>query len=329
LLLALKPASPQLIFDGLPLADFDCRPLDALGYVGLGASWNGGMKGAELWVAQLVDGDFSLNAFWSEDYKRPQPSAASQAALSLLGWTSTPGGSVWAFTRPAAAADADRSMALGAPMGDIMLWALGTEPGEFGYHGASTRGSSRVLLAASSAAVADIATPSDAKVVRVLTPPVATDGTVSRYCWSWHKLPADRRYHITSVAPLLVHPELKSLVHHMVTYACPASFEQGGGGADGDTLRAGGVVCRDEGALSPALLRMLGGSALPAERGLTLSTRRVDAAGVSAELHRLGGRRVDHVPAGGWLSIRRRRDAVRLLSSEMRPACDSLLLASG
>ena len=221
----------------------------------------GGMKGAELWVAQLVGGEFSLRALWSEDYTRPQPSAAAQASLALRGWTSTPSGSVWAFSRPVraagssdqtAAAAAERAMSLGAPMGDIMLWALGAEPGEFGYHGASMRGSARVLLS-SSHALPDPAAPSDAKVLRIVTPPVITDDkTVSRYCWSWHRLPSDRKYHITRVEPLLVHPELKSLVHHMVTYACPASFEQGGGGADGDTLRAGGVVCRSEGSMPPA-----------------------------------------------------------------------------
>jgi hypothetical protein len=210
------------------------------------------MKGAELWVAQLVDGDFSLRALWSEDYSTPQPSATAQAAVSLRGWTSTPGGSLWAFTRPVASADTRRAMALGAPMGDIVLWALGSEPGEFGYHGASMRGTSRVLLS-SSRSVPDVTAPSDAKTLRITTPSIATDDkTVSRYCWSWHKLPADRKYHITAVEPHLAHPELKSLVHHMVTYACPASFEQGGGGADGDTLRAGGVVCRAEGSMPPA-----------------------------------------------------------------------------
>jgi hypothetical protein len=211
------------------------------------------MKGAELWVAQLVDGEFSLRALWSEDYTRPKPSAAAQAQLSLRGWTSTQSGSIWAFTRPLAAADAERVMSLGEPMGDIMLWALGSEPGEFGYHGSALRGTTRILLSSSSTAVTDVAAPSDAKVVRIVTPPVATDDkTVSRYCWSWHKLPADRKFHITRVEPTLAHPELKSLVHHMVTYACPASFEQGGGGADGDTLRAGGVVCRAGGGMPPA-----------------------------------------------------------------------------
>jgi hypothetical protein len=228
-------------------------PLEALGYFGIGSSWNGGMKGAEMWVAQLADGGaFSLRSFWSDDYVRPTACAA--ADVSVLGWSSVAGqGTTWAFTRPLSAG-ADDGGAASVPLlregGDIMLWALGREPGEFGYHGADARGAKRVLLAggATPAAVETDAR-GDVRVVPIVTPPVATDGTVSRYCWSWHKLPSDQRYHITKVAPRLMHPELKSLVHHMVTYACPQDFESGGGGAEADTLRAGGVVCRDEGSM--------------------------------------------------------------------------------
>jgi hypothetical protein len=230
-------------------------PLNTLGYVGIGASWNGGMKGAELWVASLSEaGAFSLRSFWSNDYVRPTARASDDA--SLLGWASVAReGTTWAFTR-AATPRANDGGAASVPLlrtgGDIMLWALGGgDPGEFSYHGASLRGAKRVPLAAGAAPAAAEALHGDgeARVIPIVTPPIATDGTVSRYCWSWHKLPSDARYHITKVAPRLAHPELKSLVHHMVTYACPAGFEQGGGGADADALRAGRVVCRNEGSM--------------------------------------------------------------------------------
>jgi hypothetical protein len=155
-------------------------PLEQLGYVGVGASWNGGMKGAELWVAQMVEGEFSLGALWSEDYVRPSTDA--QVAVTLLGWTSVAGeGAAWAFTRRTAVGDAPamRSMPLAQPLGDIIIWAMGTEPGEFGYHGAEQRGSKRVMLAGPTA-VEGHAEPSDAKVVAIVAPPTTTDGAVSR-----------------------------------------------------------------------------------------------------------------------------------------------------
>jgi hypothetical protein len=34
-------------------------PLAEIGFVGVGASWNGGMKGAEMWIARVVDGAFT------------------------------------------------------------------------------------------------------------------------------------------------------------------------------------------------------------------------------------------------------------------------------
>ena len=236
-------------------------PLETLGYVGVGPSWNGGMRGAELWIASLVSGgDLSLRSYWSDDYV--QPSRAG-APLVLLAWESAlGGGTAWAFTRSAngtaiaspSAADADFShIPLLRVGGDTFLFAVGVEPGEFSYH-SSLRGSARVsLIAASSDAAPLVAKDASARTLRVVTPPVATDGTPSRYCWSWHRLPSDRKYHIARVAPILAHPELRGLVHHRVTYACPSDFESStSGGADAAALRAGRVVCRAEGGMPPA-----------------------------------------------------------------------------
>ena len=91
----------------------------------------------------------------------------------------------------------------------------------------------------------------DYATLNVTTPPIETDGTTSRYCWSWHKLPASSKFHIVQVRAA-VRNARPGLVHHIVSYACPASFEHDGDGGDaGARLRRGEVVCRHDGSMPP------------------------------------------------------------------------------
>ena len=223
------------------------------GYFGLGFSFSGGMRGADMTLASVTNGGaFALQSYWSSDYTTPTPSGGAQQVLRPLGYATSPNGSYWAFRRPVAgwSGDDETSVPLLRAGGDHIIWAVGL-PGPLDYHGgAGFRGSARVDLSLGASADVVLTGP-DYHTLNVTTPTIRTDGTTSRYCWSWHRLPSSRKYHIVQVQAA-VNNARPGLVHHIVSYACPASFERDSNGGDaGARLRRGEVVCRHDGSMPP------------------------------------------------------------------------------
>jgi hypothetical protein len=261
-------------------------PLSDLGYVALGSSYNGGMKGAELWVARLDgDGRFQLEAFWSRDYVKPGHSSRASKSLTLLGWQSTAQGASWAFTRPVAAWGSEMdSIPLLRAGGDNMIWAIGSSPGDFNYHG-SLRGGVRISLPEGPAG--DDVQSSDERTLFVRTPATYTSGSPSRYCWSWHQLPSDKKYHITKVKATVAndHPGKSATLrtepssYILITRRADPSHRE---------LRLPRLVRFGR--------RWLGGRHSAPWRG-DLPGRGVDAACVPTELHRMGILRRVALPA--------------------------------
>jgi Copper type II ascorbate-dependent monooxygenase, N-terminal domain/DOMON domain/Copper type II ascorbate-dependent monooxygenase, C-terminal domain len=241
----------KIVGDAVQFAMHTDAGLSTFGYVALGFSYNGGMRGAEMIIASVDPaGEFVLESRWSNEFVEPQPSGAP---LQPLGYVSTANSSMWAFRRPVAAwsGDESNSIALLRSGGDHLIWAFGSSPGDFDYHlGAGFRGSVRLDLRLGAPADTILTGP-DIHTLTVKTPTVWTDGTPSRYCWSWHPLPRDRKYHIVQVQALMQN-RMPGLVHHIVSYSCGHDFEHDGSGGDvGARLRRGEVVCKPDGSMPP------------------------------------------------------------------------------
>ena len=108
--------------------------LGDLGYVGLGFSFNGGMRGADMTLASVTDGGaFTLQSYWSDDYVAPRPSAGAQRVLKPLGYASSANGSSWAFRRPIAgwSGNDGNSISLLRSGGDYLIWCARANLGLF------------------------------------------------------------------------------------------------------------------------------------------------------------------------------------------------------
>ncbi|KAI8468984.1 MAG: PHM/PNGase F domain-containing protein [Monoraphidium minutum] len=120
----------------------------APGYVAVGLSETGGMKGADIWalVKNATTGRWALGDYFAEGFSRP--TLDTHQDLRLLSAGQAPDGAVTArLRRVLAPCDAsDLQITPGAPLHVIWAWGEGSG-GDLSYHGTQNRGYKMIVLA--------------------------------------------------------------------------------------------------------------------------------------------------------------------------------------
>lgn len=207
------------------------------GWIGLGISENGGMKGADIMVAQKVKGAYVMEDRFAQEYSLPQLDKHSD--VTLISAEEDSDTTTIVFKRALVTCDGSQDN----PISENVKWVIfAYGSGELQYHGAS-RGTREINFFEDIKPVL----PSDSQVLSVLAPPFEVPAKETTYACSAHVLPHDQKYHIVHVNPL----QRSSLVHHIVAYECH-------GPAPENITRAGTADCETDvsnsGACSCAVL---------------------------------------------------------------------------
>lgn len=202
-----------------------------LGWMGLGLSETGSMKGADMFIVQQQpNGAWSVADHWASGFQRPVED--KQQDLVLLGVMHQPDKGLLsaAYKRRLHTCDSsqDQQIVPGHPI--FVQHAYGSGP--LAYHG-KNRGWKSVLLvpansssskpAAAPAALSLPSLPQDVRTVNLSMGKVSIPGNETTYMYQWFKMPTDRKYHILSYAPLVGTSRLR-FAHHAVVYACSSSM---------------------------------------------------------------------------------------------------------
>ncbi|XP_047468824.1 DBH-like monooxygenase protein 1 [Penaeus chinensis] len=192
------------------------------GYVGLGFSPNGGMKGADVvlgWVAD--DGKVMLQDCYATDYTMPKIDKSQD--VELLGGYQNDTHTVLRFSRPLDSCDADEDRKLTSDT-IRLIWAYGREdPDEEGVvkmH--DVRGTKSLYLM--EPRFNQTAVGEDVRTWEVMSPNVTLPDNLSTLYWcKMYKIPRlARKNHIIGYVPVIQKGNEKH-VHHILLYECHVS----------------------------------------------------------------------------------------------------------
>jgi len=181
------------------------------GWVGIGTSVNGGMRGADIAVARMVNGEYVL-----EDRFVPgvegEPKIDDHQDLTLISATSDNTSLTVIFTRKIIPCDVTEDVPI-LEHATPIIFAYGNK---FGYHGVN-RGSSEVYF---HYVPADKLLPNDTEVVRLMMPAYEVPAKDTTYTCTPIELPYVQKYHVVRWRPVIT-PSSEPYVHHMVIFVCP------------------------------------------------------------------------------------------------------------
>ncbi|XP_028998061.1 DBH-like monooxygenase protein 2 homolog [Betta splendens] len=182
--------------------------VNTTGWVGIGFSPNGGMKGSD-----LVIGGYGTDGSYFADYHatgNSRPLVDEQQSYTLLSTSETDGQTVLTFQRPLRTCDDQDVEITAQPV--KLIYAYGTTD-DISYHGAR-RGTREINLlnytprtASSSSNYLDV-------TVNITVPPVQT----YYHCKVMSFSNLITKLHIYEVEPMI---ENRDLVHHMLLHRCP------------------------------------------------------------------------------------------------------------
>lgn len=190
-------------------------------WFGLGIS-EGGMMGADIWVAANEGDSWVARDYFAERFT--MPAADKQQDVMLKSVTRHAGATLIEMRRPLVTCDAqDRAVADDAAQ--VVIWAYGM--GAFSYHGGENRGEATLLLApaggsgaSGTASAAAAGLPADVKTIEMrMMPNFSIPAEPTRYQCVHLELPSDAKYHVYKYEPIVTN---KAHLHHLVLYACSA-----------------------------------------------------------------------------------------------------------
>eukprot|EP00163_Fabomonas_tropica_P020690 TRINITY_DN36597_c0_g1_i1.p1 TRINITY_DN36597_c0_g1~~TRINITY_DN36597_c0_g1_i1.p1 ORF type:complete len:591 (-),score=114.94 TRINITY_DN36597_c0_g1_i1:122-1894(-) len=182
------------------------------GWVAIGFSADGAMRGMDALVYRQVQGKYVLEDRWSDDFTAPTLDESQDATLVSGGHDDTKG-TYFEFKRPIESCDPhDLPIASDVPM--HVMWAFGNNHA-FVYHGPSQRGTKPMYLIGS--APTTPAFTSSTKSYSIIQPTFNIPPKQTYYSCSSHALPSDKKRHVIGYEPVFS----SSKVHHMIAYLCP------------------------------------------------------------------------------------------------------------
>lgn len=188
------------------------------GWVAVGLSESGSMYGSDMTVIRRVNDAFVAEDRHAMSSVKPELDASQDATLMAADASS--GKTSVAFKRRTKTCRADSE---DLPFTDLLTAAIVAwgDSHDFAYHLPGHRTTAWVNWFNKPAAPPENAA---LKTHTVQGNPldVPVDRTV--YCYSAHKLPQDKKYHVVRAEPIInsSHPEL---VHHMILYTCLQDFD--------------------------------------------------------------------------------------------------------
>ena len=184
-------------------------------WVALGISTSGGMIGADMIVVRYLGTSWIAENRFATATSLP-PLDTVQDVI-LLGASAANGVTSFQVQRPLVYCNSAMHISIEDTLAPL-IFAYGVDGSyELAYHGFDHRGTVWVNLIEDTPPQAP---PAGASVleVRHATFSVPADDT-TKYCYSSHVFPQDRKYHLVRAEPVLnsSHPEL---IHHMIIYSC-------------------------------------------------------------------------------------------------------------
>jgi hypothetical protein len=189
----------------------------ASGWMGLGLSASGSMIGADIITVRRVGSSWIAEDRFASAAELPQ--LDSRQDVMLVGASSAGGQSFFQVVRPLVYCDGDlQDISVGDNIVPLIL-AYGADGSyDFLYHGFDRRGSVWLNLMQKPSPTPSPPDGASIMEVRHTNLSVPQDDE-TKYCYSAHVFPQDRKYHLLRAEAILnsSHPEL---VHHMIIYSC-------------------------------------------------------------------------------------------------------------
>lgn len=193
------------------------------GWLGLGFSDNGGMVGADIVVGRVdsaatgVLGQGSTPGFVLEDRHAPgfvEPKMDIKPSITPVFGYQDANITAFVFNRSLTTPCSFEGASISLKRFQWVIYAFGTS-NTFGFHG-ENRGQKQIFFVPPKVQF-EAQLPADALKITVATPPVIVPANeTTMYCYSLHRLPADRAYHVVREEPLITSPRL----HHSILYDC-------------------------------------------------------------------------------------------------------------
>lgn len=183
------------------------------GWLGFGISINGGMKGADIVVAQLVDGRYTLQDRYATQYA--QPAIDDEQNLEFLDQVIGANETTIVYSRRIKPCDIEQDIPIPTEGWIQVIYAFGATP-NIRYHGTLNRGTS-VIYWFDEDTSGEL--PSDAVRFDVRTKPYIMPDKDTTYTCSSHALPTDAKYHVVRWDPVVGGEH----IHHIALYACLAN----------------------------------------------------------------------------------------------------------
>lgn len=191
------------------------------GWVAVGLSESGSMYGSDMTVIREVNGSFVAEDRHAMSSSTPSLDLAQD--VTLLAAEASRGKTSVMFKRPTKTC---RSSVEDLDFPDVLTAAIVAwgDSHEFAYHLPGRRATA--WLNFFDPPVASVAQNGPGDLMTHTVQGNALDVPVDKtvYCYSAHKLPQDKKYHVVRAEPIInsSHPEL---IHHMILYTCLDEFD--------------------------------------------------------------------------------------------------------
>eukprot|EP00850_Spirogloea_muscicola_P002965 SM000011S19143 [mRNA] locus=s11:1092824:1103117:+ [translate_table: standard] len=192
------------------------------GFVGLGISEVGSMKGSDLMVGHVKDGEAVVLDYFAYNQSLDKSGVLldiQQDVTTISGEESTDAnGTIWTyleFKRPLVTGDCnDRDIDQGQVH---LIWSFGSAD-ELAYHGLQNRGSQTLRLYGPGAGVM-LQGPASPEVYNITVKNLTLSPVYTTYTCKRFVVPFEVKRHVVGVAPL-IRSSAPQTVHHMILYSC-------------------------------------------------------------------------------------------------------------
>ncbi len=195
--------------------------VQTLGYVAIGFSPNGGMKGADIALAWVDDQNGKVHLSDMKAFGNSMPQLDSSQDLDLLGGYQNDSHTVITFQRPWSSCDQEMDFELN---GDTtrLIWSY-SDSDFLTYHGPNSRGTRSVYLQELPQIHLKTSQDPDLKIWDLTSQVELPNDDHTHYWCRIFKAPfIDRKHHMVKLEPL-IQPGNEAYVHHMVLYECHVS----------------------------------------------------------------------------------------------------------
>eukprot|EP00850_Spirogloea_muscicola_P002048 SM000007S21008 [mRNA] locus=s7:1366209:1376064:- [translate_table: standard] len=192
------------------------------GFVGLGISEVGSMKGSDIMVGHVKDGEAVVLDYFAYNQSLDKSGVLldmQQDVTTISGEESTDAnGTIWTyleFKRPLVTGDCnDRDIDQGQVH---LIWSFGSSD-ELAYHGLQNRGSQTLRLYGPGVGVM-LQGPASPEVYNVTVKNLTLSPVYTTYTCKRFVVPFEVKRHVVGVAPL-IRSSAPQTVHHMILYSC-------------------------------------------------------------------------------------------------------------